>query len=162
MSAKCHRRVFSVPPEILKPRRRQLSVAHGVLDVAVAKIGLQGAGVVALVGQCVTTGVSEHVRVRLEAQLGLLARPFDHAGEASGAERCPAFRGEHEGRLGFLLALKPPQRPQFVSEDRVGAGGALLDPADMQGCGSELDLIPAQVHDSATPPHVTNGWPLAH
>jgi hypothetical protein len=52
--------------------------------------------------------VSKHVWVRLEGQLGLPARPFDHAGEASGAKRCPAFRGEHEGRLGFLLALKPP------------------------------------------------------
>jgi hypothetical protein len=32
--------------------------------------------------------VPKHVRVRFETQLGLPARPFDHAGEASGAERC--------------------------------------------------------------------------
>ncbi len=66
-----------------------------MLDVAVAEVGLQGAGIVALVGQGITTSVPQHVRVRLEGQLGLPARPFDHAGEASGAERCSPFRGEH-------------------------------------------------------------------
>ena len=129
-----------------------------MLNVAVAEVGLQGAGVVPLVGQGITAGVPKHVRVRLEGQLGLPARPFDHAGEASGAERCPAFRGEHEGRLGFLLALKPPQRPQFVSEDRMGARGALLDPADVQGGGGELHLIPAQVHQLGD----TEAMPVAH
>src|ERR1035437_6047006 len=104
-----------------------------MLNVAVAEVGLQGAGVVALVGQGITTSVPKHVWVRLEGQLGLPARPFDHAGEASRTERCPAFRGEHEGRLGFLLALKPPQRPKLVPEDRMGAGRALLDPAYVQG-----------------------------
>src|ERR1035437_4529041 len=40
----------------------------------------------------------------------------------------------------------PPQRSQFVTEDRMGAGSALLDPADVQRSRSELDLIAAQVH----------------
>ena len=135
-----------MPPKVLEPRRGQFSVAHRVLNVAVAEISLQCTGVVALVGQRIPASVPKHVRVRLEGQLGLPARPFDNAGEASRTKRCPAFRGEHEGRLGFLLALKPPQRPQFVSEDRMGAWGALLDPADVQGGGGELHLIPAQVH----------------
>src|ERR1019366_10156234 len=103
-----------------------------MLNVSVAEVGLQGAGVVALVGQGITAGVSKHVWVRLEGQFGLPARPFDHTGEASRTKRCPAFRGEHEGRLWFLLSLKPPQRPQFVSKDRMGAWSALLDPADVQ------------------------------
>ena len=62
-----------------------------MLNVAVAEVGLQGAGVVALVGQGITASVPKHVRMRLEAQFGLPARPFDHAGEASGAKRCPTF-----------------------------------------------------------------------
>jgi hypothetical protein len=65
-----------------------------MLNVAVAEIGLQGASVVALVGQGITASVPKHMRVRLEFQLGLPARPFDQAGEASRAERCPSFRGE--------------------------------------------------------------------
>ena len=68
-----------------------------MLNVAVAEVSLQGAGVVALVGQGITASVPKHVRVRFETQLGLPARPFDHAGEASGAERCSPFRGEYEG-----------------------------------------------------------------
>ena len=128
-----------------------------MLNVAVAEVGLQRPRVVALVGQRITAGVPQHVRVRLEGQLGLPARPLDHAGEPSGAERCPAFRGEHEGRLGLLLALEPPQRPQFVAEDRMGAWGALLDPADVQGGRSELHLIPAQVHQLGGPQAVPVG-----
>ena len=50
--------------------------AHGVLDVLVAEIGLQRAGVVPLVGQCVAAGVHEHVRASLEAELGFDACPF--------------------------------------------------------------------------------------
>ena len=40
----------SVAPEVLEPRRRQFGKAHGVLDVAVAEIGLQRPRIVPLVG----------------------------------------------------------------------------------------------------------------
>src|ERR1017187_5345248 len=95
-----------------------------MLNVAVAEIGLPGAGVVSLICQCVAASMPKHVRVRLEGQLGLPPRPFNHAGEASGAERRSPFRGEHEGRLGPLFALEPPQRPKLVPEDWVGARSA--------------------------------------
>ena len=68
-----------------------------MLNIAVPKVRLQCPGVVPLVGQRVAAGVPQHVRVRLERQLGLPARPFDHAGEASRTKRCPAFRGKYEG-----------------------------------------------------------------
>ena len=77
------------------------------------EVGLQGAGIVPLVDQCKTASVPKHVRVRFESQLGLPARPFDHPGKASRTKRCPAFRREYERRLGFLLALKSPQRRQL-------------------------------------------------
>jgi hypothetical protein len=117
-----------------------------MLDVAVTEIGLQGARVVALVGQCIAASVPEHVRMRLEPQLGLGACTLDHASEASGAEGCSPLRREHERRSWFLLALKASQRTQFITEDRMDARRALLDPADVQGTRPEVHLIPTKVH----------------
>jgi hypothetical protein len=37
-----------ITPEILEARRGQFGVSDGMLNVAVAEVGLQGAGVVAL------------------------------------------------------------------------------------------------------------------
>jgi hypothetical protein len=47
----------SLPPEILKPRWRQLGVLHCVLDVAVAEIGLQRPRVMPSNGQRVAAGI---------------------------------------------------------------------------------------------------------
>jgi len=41
-------RARSSAPEVFEPSRRQLGVAHRVLNVLVAEIGLKGAGVVPL------------------------------------------------------------------------------------------------------------------
>jgi hypothetical protein len=71
-----------LPPEILEPVRRQFSVAHGVLNVAMAKIRLQGAGVMAGIGEGEAAGVAQHVRVRLEIQTGFRTGSLDHLGEA--------------------------------------------------------------------------------
>jgi hypothetical protein len=54
-------------PEVLEPARRQLGVSHRVLDIAVAEVGLQRSRIVALVGQCKTTGVAQHVRMSRKA-----------------------------------------------------------------------------------------------
>jgi hypothetical protein len=95
------------------------------------------------------------------AKVGLRARTLDHAGEASGAEGGAAFRCEHEGRLGFLFPPKPPQPPQFIPKDRMGTGGALLGPANMQGGRGEVYLIPAQVRCLGRPETVAIGGLLA-
>ena len=100
--------VFSSTPKILEPRRRQLSVADGVLDVAVAKISLQRPRIVPLVGERVAACVPEHVRVCLEGKLRFDPCPLDHAGKPGSAEGRSALRGEYEGRRRLLLALEPP------------------------------------------------------
>src|SRR5450830_539789 len=104
-------RACLLSPEVLEARGGQLSVADRVLNVSVAEIGLQGAGIVSLVRQRVAAGMAQHMWVRLKPELGLNARPLHHASEPRRAEGCRPLRSEHEGRLGFLLALKPPQRP---------------------------------------------------
>lgn len=93
-------------PKILEPRRRQLGVPHRVLDVFVAEIGLQCPRVVPVVGELVTAGMSQHVRVGLEAKLGFDPRPLHHPGKSGRAKRRAALRGEHKGRRRRLLALK--------------------------------------------------------
>ena len=51
-----------------------------------AEIGLQGAGVVPLVGQCEPAGVTQHVRMALERQSRLDASPLHHPGKPSRGE----------------------------------------------------------------------------
>ena len=58
----------------------------------------------------------------------------------------PCSEVNTKAAFGLLLALEPPQRPQFIPKDRMGTGRALLDPADVQRGRPELHLIPAQVH----------------
>ena len=54
--------------------RRQLGVAHRVLDVLVTEISLQRPRIVALVGQREAGGVPQLVRVRLEPKACRRAR----------------------------------------------------------------------------------------
>ena len=74
-------------------------------NVLVAEVSLKRAGVmpVGCVGKAAR--VAQHVRMGLEAEVGLHARLLDHASKARGAERCATLRCEYKGRLGFLFAL---------------------------------------------------------
>jgi hypothetical protein len=74
-------------PEILEPCRRQLGVAHSVLNVAMSEVRLQRPSVVPLIGQCVAASVPEHVRMRLEIQLGLDPGALNHAGDPNDCAR---------------------------------------------------------------------------
>ena len=107
-----HRRDL-ISPEILKPRWRQRGVPHRVLDVAVSQIGLERPGVVALVGQRVGAGVSQHVRGRIECKPRVGACPLHQSGKPSSGKGRSSLRREDEWRLGLLLALQPPQSPQL-------------------------------------------------
>ena len=67
-------------------------------------------------------GVPEHVRVRLEDQLGHLSSSLDHSREASSRKGRAALRGEHEWRFGILLTGQATQCPELVAADGMGAG----------------------------------------
>jgi hypothetical protein len=54
-----------IPPEVLEPVRRQRRVDRGAGDRPMAEPALDRPGVVPLVGEGVTAGVPQHVRVRL-------------------------------------------------------------------------------------------------
>ena len=55
-------------PEIVEAGGAQFAVAHRVLDVAVPEVRLQRAGIVAVVGELVTAGMAEHVRMGFEGR----------------------------------------------------------------------------------------------
>ena len=67
-ASECWNVLVPLPPEVLEPVRRQLGVAHGVLDIFVAQIGLQRPRIVALVGQREAAGMAQHVRMGLEVE----------------------------------------------------------------------------------------------
>jgi hypothetical protein len=74
------------------------------------EIGLESARVVALIGQCIAASVPEHVRMRLEIQLGLDPCAFDHAGEARNREWGVALAGGRSaGRKSRSLLASGPE-----------------------------------------------------
>src|SRR5262245_47310223 len=85
------------PNPALESCWRQLGVADRVLDVLVAQVGLQGARVSAGIRLVDSTGVPEHVRVRLDFELGGLASPVDELLEVADRHRRAAFGHEQEG-----------------------------------------------------------------
>ena len=72
-----------------------------MLYVAMAKVGLEGARIVSLIGERVAAGVPEHVRVRLEPKFAFGARAFDHAGKPRRRERRAPLADEQERRFGL-------------------------------------------------------------
>jgi hypothetical protein len=85
----------ALSPEILEPIRRQLGVAHRVLDVLVPKIGLQRARVVTGIGKRITTRMPQHVRMDREGHPGALPDPMDQRVEALWRHRPAALGREH-------------------------------------------------------------------
>ena len=91
---------------------------------AVAKIDLQCPRIMALVGEGEAACVPQHVRLCLEAKLGLHASTLHHASKACRGEGRSALRRDHEGRDGMLLqsslvsiaALSPSSRNASISK----------------------------------------------
>ena len=74
----------SVPPKVLESVGRHFGVPDRVLDVLVSKVVLQGARVMAIIGQLEPTRMAKHVRVDREWHLSGLAEALDEAVEADG------------------------------------------------------------------------------
>jgi hypothetical protein len=55
---------------MLEAGRRQLGIAHRVLDVLVAEIRLQRTGIDAVIGELEAACVPQHVRMHWETEIG--------------------------------------------------------------------------------------------
>src|SRR5689334_2017683 len=81
----------SIFPEALEALWGQLGIAHGVHDVFVAEVVLEGPSVPAIVGKFVATGMPEHVRMDRELELGCDRDTREHFPEAGGGHGCTAL-----------------------------------------------------------------------
>src|SRR5262245_55210500 len=94
----------SVPPKILESVGRHFGVPDCVLNVLVAEVMLQGARVVAIVGELEPTGMAKHVRVDGEWHLGGLPDTLDEAVEANRTDWPAALGNEDVGVFGMVAA----------------------------------------------------------
>jgi hypothetical protein len=75
-----------------------------VLDVLVAKVVLQSAGVVAIIGEFEAAGVPQHVRMDCKRQLGGLSDALDEMMKTHWADWPATFANEY---VGFRRVLAP-------------------------------------------------------
>ena len=87
----------SVPPKVLESVGRHFGVPDRVLDVLVAKVVLQGPGVMAIVGELEPAGMAKHVRVDREWHISGFPDALDKPMETDGADWSAALGNEYVG-----------------------------------------------------------------
>jgi hypothetical protein len=98
-----------VRPEVLESGRRQFCVAQRVPNILVTEVALDRPCVLTGIGQLVSGGVADHVRMDLEGEPSLLAGSLHHPIEAVPGERSTTtFGREHECRLRLLFFMQLP------------------------------------------------------
>src|SRR6516225_4627565 len=108
-------------PEVFEPARRQGRVAGRGHDRSVAEIGLDGASVVAVVGELEPAGMPQHVRMHEEREFRRHARPGHHALVSGCGQRRATIRDEDVwGRWSFAQELA--QRAAFPRRYWMHAG----------------------------------------
>src|SRR5215472_5452029 len=137
-------------PEVFEPVRRQGRVADRGHDRSVAEISLDGARVVAVVGELEPAGMPQHVGMHQEREFRSHARPGNHALISSCGQRRATLRDKDVwGRWSFAQELA--QRAAFPRRYRMHAGIPALGPAYMQAAGGQIDVVPAQRHQLRGP-----------
>src|SRR5262249_31123090 len=136
--------------EVFEAVRGQGRVADRGHDRSVAEIGLDGASVVAVVGELEPAGMPQHVGMHKECEFRNHARPGNHALISGYGQRRATLRDEDVwGGWGFALELA--QRAAFPRRYRMHACIPALGPAYMQAPGGEVDVVPAQCHQLRGP-----------
>ena len=126
------------------------------LDVLVPEVVLQGAGVVAVVGELEPACMPKHVWVDGERHLCDFAKPCHEMMEAHRADRPATFGNEHVG-LRWVFTAQSAQGADFITTDGMDAWRAALGPADVQPALVELDLMPLEAADLACSQPMTIG-----
>src|SRR5262249_27476415 len=130
----------SVPPKILEAVGRHVGVPDRVLNVLVPEVVLQGARVVAIVGELEPTGMAKHVRVDGEWYLGGLPEALDEPVETDGTDWPAALGNEYVGVL-RVLASQLAESPHLVTSDRMYAGNPVLRSRTALGIAAHRPLL---------------------
>ena len=145
------RRGASVVKQPLEAGRRQLGVAHRVLDVLMPQIGLDRPRIGSLVRQFVARCMSQHVRVDLQIfHAGFGGHSLEHAAEARYGERGAAHADEHERRR-RCFSLQLAQAAKLIAGQGMSCRISVLEAPDMDHAVREVDLAPLQVTQLARP-----------
>src|SRR5262249_53526205 len=124
------RHAWLVLPEVSEPVRRQGRVANRGHDRSVAEIRLDGACVVAVVGELEPAGMPQHVGMHEEREFRRDVRPGNYALISGYGQWRATLRDEDIwGRWGFAQELA--QRAAFSRRYRMHAGIPALGPAYM-------------------------------
>ena len=121
-----------------------------MLDIAVPEIMLQGAGVVAIVGELEAAGMAKHVRMHGKGHLGGLAEPCHEVMEADWAHR-PAALANEDMSLARVFAPQSAQSADLIATDRMHAWHSMLGSAHVQAALVEFDLMPFEAADFRSP-----------
>jgi hypothetical protein len=82
-----------------------------------AKVMLNGSGIVAVVGKFVAAGMAQHVAVNEKREPGSLPGPGNHALIFGRAEGSTALGDEHIRTRRLRLPLQPPQGSPSLQQD---------------------------------------------
>src|SRR5262249_18275559 len=132
-------------PEVFEAVRGQGRVANRGHDRSVAEIRLDGASVVAVVGELEPAGMPQHVGMHEEGEFRSHARSGNHALISGCRQRRVTLRDEDVWG-GWGSAQELAQRAALPRRYRMHAGISTLSPAYMQAPGGEVDIVTAQRH----------------
>jgi hypothetical protein len=134
---------YNLSPKPFKSGRIGCGVSNGVLDVAVAEVVLDEAGVRALVGQRKTAGVTQHVRVSVERQSGPLAVGTDREPSGPAVQRGAPVADKQGSALGLQSGSFDQPRfygSQLIAAQRMRGRESLLEPANVQHAAFKIHL----------------------
>jgi hypothetical protein len=105
--------------KLTKSLGRKFRVPDGVLDIAVPEIMLDGASILAVVGELKPTGMPHHMRVHRKGEGGEHPGAGEYSPDRRGAQGPALLRDKHLG-CPRVVPLQTPERPQLGAPQGVG------------------------------------------
>lgn len=125
-------------------------------DIPVPKVLLNRSRVVTVIGEFVSGGVAQHVRVDREREFGVLAGARHELAHCRRRHRT-AQLADKQIRRGGIPALELAQRADLGAADRVCRRQSVLHARDVQEPGFQIHLVPAQRDELRDPEAVAVG-----